>query len=200
VSTKESVYWQDKLDEQRRTQLDVVRATAAKWQATVATLLGIFGSVAFVGGVTTVDELDKSDATQAKALVGVAVFLALMAVLAAAYASMGVPRRKVDATWQWLQRESSDRASRALVALRVSQVLAIAAAACVVGGSLKLLLDSSPKASTDPHYIVTIDGAAWCGRLVAEGDVLKLETETGTTVDLTKGLEQLIVVDACPKS
>lgn len=199
MSTKESVYWQDKLDEQRRTQLDVVRSTAAKWQATIATLLGIFGSVAFVGGVTKVDELSKSDAMLSKALVGVAVCLALIAILAAAYASMGVPRRKTDATWQWLQTESTDRASRALVSLRVSQVLALAAAACVVGGSLNLLLNSPPKSSREQHFVVTIRGAAHCGQLMDEGNVLKLE-RTGASVDLSSGVEQFVAVNACPKS
>lgn len=198
MATKESVYWQDKLDEQRRTQLDVVRSTAAKWQATIATLLGIFGSVAFVGGVAKVDELDKSDATVAKTLVAVAVVLALLAVLAAAFAAMGVPRRTLDATWQWLQRESSDRASRALIALRVSQLLSLAAALCVVGGSLKLLLDSSPKPPADPHAIATVDGVAQCGRLVGGRSALQLKTKSGATIALTGNVEQLVMVDACP--
>ena len=93
LEVKEAEYWQAKLTDISRTELDKVRATAAKWQATISTLLGVFGSIAFVGGISNVDQLNERMATTAKNIVTVAVVLAFLAILGSAYAAMGVPRK-----------------------------------------------------------------------------------------------------------
>jgi MFS family permease len=54
---EEWAYWDEKATELRRTQLATVQTSATKWSALMVTLLGVFGTVAFAGGLTSIDKL-----------------------------------------------------------------------------------------------------------------------------------------------
>ena len=154
TDTKTAKYWQTKLDDLSRTELDTVRSTAAKWQGTISTLLGIFGTVAFVSGNQTIDKLSPTAAALAKWAVTVALVLAVGAVLSATYAAQGIPRYRDNPDWVWLETQSRTQANRALVALRLSQGLALAAVVVIVVGSLLVLWNSEPKAAAQPTSVL----------------------------------------------
>jgi len=195
MPTPESIYWQDRFDELRRTELDSVRATAGKWQATIATLLGVFGSVAFVGGISKVDDLNDAAAAAAKTLITVAVGLALIAVLCAAYAAQGIPRDKRGQNADQLRSESFSRARRALWSLRTSQVLSLAATGCVVAGSLVVLFADAPS-PTPPRFVVTADGRIWCGELSSADGVAALKVD-GVPIDLPSPVTAVVATSSC---
>jgi hypothetical protein len=180
LEVKEAEYWQAKLTDISRTELDKVRATAAKWQATISTLLGVFGSIAFVGGISNVDQLNERMATTAKNIVTVAVVLAFLAILGSAYAAMGVPRKHQNQDWRWLRDESHTRARHALLALRLSQVGAVAAAILIVTGSLTVLRASPAQPSGSKTYAVIADGKVWC---------VDLSTHKGRTTYSSQGAQ-----------
>jgi hypothetical protein len=197
--TPEAKYWQAKLDDLNRTELDTVQVAAGKWQSTISTLLGIFGAVAFVSGTNTLEKLPEDAARGAKYAVLVAVILALLAILAATYAAQGVPRRETYLDWKKLQTLSQRRAGRALVALRISQLLAVLAALVVVAGSLVVLFGTQPKSEASPYVLVkTAHGEIFCGTL-AQGPVgLVVAREAGAPVPLDSAMQTIVSIQICP--
>ena len=57
TNADEIAYWESRLEQLRRGQLKAVQTTAAKWSGLMAGILGVFGTVTFAGGLTTVDKL-----------------------------------------------------------------------------------------------------------------------------------------------
>jgi hypothetical protein len=202
ADTKTAKYWQAKLDDLSRTELDTVRSTAAKWQGTISTLLGIFGTVAFVSGNQTIEKLSRTTGTFTKIAVTVAVVLAVGAVLTATYAALGIPRRRETVDWTWLESESIRKAGRALVALRWSQGLALAAVFVVVAGSLIVLWNSEPKAASPAASVLVrlSDGSLLCGALVAQHSVPAFKLPNGTVMHFTATTQLVGVVSTCPAS
>jgi hypothetical protein len=201
TDTKTAKYWQGKLDDLSRTELDTVRSTAAKWQGTISTLLGIFGTVAFVSGNQTIEKLSPSAATATKVAVTAAVLLAIGAVLTATYAAQGIPRQRKTADWVWLETQSGTQSGRALVALRCSQGLALAAVFVVVAGSLLVLWNSGPKiASQSTSALVrTADGALVCGSIVRQNGILVFKMINGTILHFDAVTQPISMVNICPQ-
>jgi hypothetical protein len=54
---EEWAYWDAKATDLRRTQLSTVQGAATKWATLLTAVLGVFGTVAFAGGLTTLDKL-----------------------------------------------------------------------------------------------------------------------------------------------
>src|SRR5262245_15246117 len=85
--TTDQEYWSERLDEARRGgQLETVRKSAPVWSALVSSLLGVFGLVAFAGGLKELDELApdftvaiKAGTSLAAIALGVATFFAAKA-------------------------------------------------------------------------------------------------------------------------
>jgi hypothetical protein len=198
--TKTAKYWQGKLDELDRTQLDTVRATAAKWQGTISTLLGVFGTVAFVTGANTIEKLAPDDADTARFAVTAAAALALGAVLSATYAAQGLPRRHKNPDWPWLEKQSREQAGKALTWLRVSQVLAILAVGLVVVGSVVVLWSSPAKQAAPPaNALVRVaDGSVRCGAVTTSDGTVGVKFPDGTTVRLGAANQLVTTVATCP--
>lgn len=202
ADTKTAKYWQAKLDDLSRTELDTVRSTAAKWQGTISTLLGIFGTVAFVSGNQTIEKLSPTTATFTKIAVTVAVTLAVGAVLTATYAALGLPRRRESVDWAWLEKQSINQAVRALVALRWSQGLALGAVFVVIAGSLLMLWNSEPQAAPPATSVLVRlpDDSLLCGTLVEQQGVPTFKLPNGTVMHFTATTQLVGVVSTCPGS
>lgn len=200
TDTRTAKYWQAKLEDLSRTELDTVRSTAAKWQGTISTLLGIFGTVAFVTGNQTIDKLSPTAATLAKWAVTVALVLALGAVLTATYAAQGIPRQRANPDWVWLETQSRDQARRALVALRLSQGLALAAVVVIVVGSLLVLWNSEPKAAAPPASapVRVAYGTVLCGSLAGDRGAPAFRVANGTIVHFGVKMQLVGIVSGCP--
>jgi hypothetical protein len=186
----------------RRTALDDVRAVAGKWETTIGTLLGIIGVVAFIEGP---DKLaDMPDAAQWVLIVTVAIAagLALGAVILAALAAQGTPRRFRTLTGRTLARTSAAAAETAVRNLNVSRGLAIAAASLLVAGTLVAWgvgISQSDDEKTAPNVVVeTVSGALRCGVLAVEGEGVGLVNAEKTPIVLDGVVTLLEVVDACP--
>lgn len=201
TDTKIARYWQAKLDDLGRTELDTVRSTAAKWQGTISALLGIFGTVAFVSGNQTIEKLSPSAAAAAKLGVTVAVVLAVGAVLSATYAAQGIPRQREAPDWIWLATQLRKQAGRGLVALRCSQILALAAVLVVVAGSLLVLWNSESKTAAQPASVLMrlANGSVVCGSVVSQRGILALRMTDGTIMHFDAMTQPIGEVSTCPR-
>jgi hypothetical protein len=201
TDTKTARYWQAKLDDLNRTGLDTVRSTAAKWQGTISALLGVFGTVAFVSGNQTIEKLSPSAAAATKVGVTVAVVLAVGAVLTATYAAQGIPRQREAPDWVWLQTQSRKQARHGLVALRCSQVLALAAVLVVIAGSLLVLWNSESKTTAQPTSTLMrlANGSVVCGSVVSQRGILALKMTNGTIMNFDTTTQPIGEVSTCPQ-
>lgn len=193
---EEWTYWDTKLTELRRGELETVHNAAKAWSTLFAGVLGLFGTVAFAGGLTAIDDLPGRAATAAKVLTLVAIFAALVATIAGAYASQSMTLTTDQPLTGKALRERADKtANTALKRLSVAKKAGIVAAACVVSGSVLILIVGKAKAThTPPTAVVVVNGGAVCGSLErAESGAL---TIGGTA--LVGNVGSVTVVDACP--
>jgi hypothetical protein len=202
-ATLSEAKWEKLAEELSFSALKTVRASAAKWTGTVATLLAIFGIVTLVKGPADVSKVrgtwhwhlygwhwfDMSVETQVFILLGLAVALAAFATLAAALAAYGLPRRTrfVGAEVRRQHRQEVRRSRRWLNASWMSTLLSLIALAGAVG----LTWIYTPDDSTAPSQtiIFTNDGVAACGKL-------QPSTNKKTLVVLEKGKPTATPVDA----
>jgi hypothetical protein len=92
--TRDDARWDKEADDIRHKRLDNIRSASGKWEGTVATLLGLFSTVAIVAGPASIDKV-TSDAIRWTALVLILVagIAALTGVYFAARASQGLIQR-----------------------------------------------------------------------------------------------------------
>jgi hypothetical protein len=90
--TSDDDWWHDKFLDARRNALSAVRSSADKWQALLGTILGLFATVAFVTGPTTLDKLPPRRAGATVVLVVFAFGLALAGLLSAVAAGQAAPK------------------------------------------------------------------------------------------------------------
>lgn len=195
----EWTYWDTKLTELRRCELETVHNAAKAWSTLFAGVLGLFGTVAFAGGLTTIDDLPGSAATVAKVLTLGAFGAALVATVAAAFASnsMTVKSDASLTTGKALRQRAHEAAQEGLERLKLARWAGLVAAACVVVGSvLILVVGKAEPAKSPPTAVVVIDGRAVCGKLErAESGDLAIG---GTP--LKGNVVAFSVVAACPES
>ncbi len=203
---KDYAYWEGEFDKRRREQLQTVRTAATNWSKTLAGLLGLFGTVTFAGGLTTIDKLPKDRnlaLIPADTLVGdikvlVVVAFALSAVAFAlttlAAGEIFPSTRKADSPTK-LRDRSITGAGRALGLLRVGQGFGAAAAVVVLAGSLVMFLTPGKDSSSDPPTVIAVTSAGvFCGKLEGTPEALTVAGQA-----LTRG-SGITVVDACPGS
>lgn len=194
----EDRHWEQKLTELRHSQLDSVRASAAKWLATISTFLGVFGLVSIAEGTSKISELSADSADLVMKATGIAAGMALIAIGLAAYAAQGFPLRRRRPTAAALRRWSRNSTRAAVYTLRLSQILAVGAAIVVLGGSLLVFAQSEPKSAPAATKAIVIQGgSARCGELVVSGETLGVATPAGV-VELATGVTQITFVNECP--
>ncbi|SNR66848.1 hypothetical protein [Blastococcus mobilis] len=171
MAKEDDDYWKGEVTKARRTQLDVVRKSATGWSALFAAVLGVFGSVTFVGGLTGVDELPESLAGDVRVAIVVAAGLALLATVLAGLAANSLPSVTSDLTFQKLRDDTKNKATSARRLLRWALLCAAGAAVIVtVGSAVVVLSEKEQDAVTAPSAVVVVDGKAVCGPLTEDAD------------------------------
>jgi hypothetical protein len=194
--------WDDEALEAVHTSLRDVRAAATAWGATVGTLLGAFGLVAFIKGPDTFTDVKGSAADAAALLVLGAAVLASVAVLLAALAAQGVPKAVQGLNGWAFWRLTTDRARTAATQLAISRGLTLVAAYLVLG-SIGIVWFTTLKDRGDTRSssaIVLPDragAAAVCGTLGVEGGQLTVAPAHGAR-RVVRGEATLTLVDSCP--
>lgn len=190
-------YWDKKATELRRGELSTVESSATKWSALMAALLGVFGTVAFAGGLTTLDKLGKPWSTLAKGLTSAAAISALAAIILLSLAAGGLLVTKQPGfTPNRLRERFATGASTSLRWLRCGQLAALLAGLLVLSGSaIVLWVEPKSEDPIPPSLVGIVDGTAVCGKLAKSADGKKLMI--GTT-EVTTGVTNLVPVDACP--
>jgi hypothetical protein len=188
-------FYEQKLDELRRGRLATVRATAARWAALMTATLGVFGTVAFAGGLRTVDKLAAPFDSIVKALTTLAAATALAAVVYLARAAGGL--RLEDLSFpngRTLMNRETQLANASRRHLRVGRRFASATGAIVLTGSAFVLWCPTAKPTPSKVLVRFPDGAAcgaptWTsgGQLTVGGRPLRDAVET-------------IPVAVCPKA
>jgi hypothetical protein len=167
TETEEWLYWDAKATELRRTQLATVKASATKWSALLTALLGLFGAVAFAGGLTAVDKLSETNATLARVLTSLAALAALIAVFLFSKVSDGLfPKTVAGVTATSVREINTTGANAALVWFRAARALAIAAILLVVAGSFFVLWAGEASPPNKPSSVIAaVNGRIVCGQL-----------------------------------
>lgn len=186
-------YWKEQADTARRTQLTTVRTAAKAWSGVFAGILGLFGTVTFVGGLNGLGDLPADEQNLVRWAIVIAAGALLIATVTSAFASNAMPKVESNLTGDSLRDRSKTLATRSLRLFRVSMGFALAAAIIVTAGSCYILF--SEKSSADPKpptVVAVVDGVAHCGPLEADG--ARLAVGGQPLSDVTS----ITVVDACP--
>jgi len=176
-----------------------IRETAGKWATSIAALLGVLSTVAFVAGPSDLaKDVGGTEAEIAAWLILGAAAFAAIATLLAALAEQGVPQHS-DSLTGWVYRNLTEkRAKQAAGQLMASRVLAIVALLAIVtatGIAWLSAVTGDEKAASQSAIVQFAEGTA-CGTV----------TKSGTQVSLTVGTEtqripsdaKLTLVDSCP--
>jgi hypothetical protein len=206
IGIPEGQYWENEATKQRRTGLARVRGTAEKWQASIATLLGVFGIVAFVQGPDKLADFQKPVQIALVVIIGATAVFASVAVLLAALAAQGVPRRYPTLTGRQLADQNDRVARRTVLLLNWSRGLALAAAVLLVAGTVAAWVITLTTEKKDPEptaIVVTSSGLAQCGKLVRSAgtqELVLVDSAGNTLIQLDTGVVSVTPVDACPKA
>lgn len=188
----EAAYYEDRLDELRRGQLKTVQTSAGRWSALMTAVLGVFGTVAFAGGLSTVDQLAAPYDVIAKAVTTLAAATAVTAVVFLARAAGGLRLDDlVFPSGRTLMNREARLAVEARTRLRTGQRFAVATGALVLAGS-GLVLWCPTAAPGPPQLLVRFPDGAVCGAPAWVGGQL---TVAGRA--LRDALET-VPVTACP--
>jgi len=158
-------------------------------------VLGVFGTIAFAGGLTTLDKLADPWAVLAKALTTAAAVSAVVAILLLNLAAGGLLVRKLRGFTPNVVRDRyTTRAVETLGWLRRGQIAAAITGLLVLLGSVIVLwVGEQPSDKKAPTVVAVIGDAGVCGKLSKSVDGTLL---VGTTP--LKGVANLTVVDSCP--
>lgn len=189
-------YWDTKATELRRNQLTTVQTAATKWSAVLTALLGVFGTVAFAGGLSTIDKLPDSYALFARVLTTAAAVAAVVAIGLLNRAAGGL--RLV--THEGLGAKTAQEifttgAKSTLKWMKWGKRFAVATAALVLIGS-GIVLWAGEEAESDPSpptLVAVVGGQLVCGELGIDGTSLTID---GQPAD---GATGILVVSGCPE-
>lgn len=184
-------FWKQQVLTRNRDQLTTVSKAATAWSALFAGVLGVFGTVAFAGGLTAVDRVDDPWSAVVKTATLLAVVLALVATVLAGIAAGASVSVTNDSTWDGQRDWVKTQAARAFGRLRLAKRFGGFAGVVLLFGSTVVLLAGEAGPSV-PTVVVVVGGRAVCGPLTS--------TATGLAVGgtgLTK-VTSLTVVQACP--
>ena len=195
--------WAQRADELEFDALTRVRATAEKWAASLAAILGVAGTVLLVKGRGDISTLT----TGYQVLVAVVIFAALVvAVVATFYAALAAQGTPQDVKWpsgaklrDW-ERQQSLSAVRRLKTSRLLAIVAIGLVVLAVG--LTWFGEANPPSATPATVLVLREAAEpLCGELAA-GDTageVRLSSQSTPAVTLAADdIASVIPVSGCP--
>ena len=150
--------------------LDKVRGSAEKWCGTVATLLGLFGTVAIVSGPTELAKIPEAWLrTTVIVLIVVAGLAAGLAVVVGAFAAQGVPKERTNWNGETYRAYVVGHSNSARIQLLISRAAGIGAACTVFAGGVLLLIGANgavgAKTPSSEVVVVTRTGEIRCGEL-----------------------------------
>jgi len=195
-------YWQEQVD---KASLDFglagTRASAGKWGASAAAILGVLSTAAVVAGPSDLaKDVGRTEAWIAATLVLVAGSLAALATLLAGLAEQGSPVTRTDLNPGLLRRLTRERAARAAEQIRWSRILTALSLCFILAGAavawLTALTGDSKKESAQSAIVVGSSGSA-CGTLTTKGASLKLKV--GKATSAIGADARITLVTACPK-
>jgi hypothetical protein len=196
----EAEYWENLLDEQRRTGLKSIRDTAGKWQGTIAGLLGAFGLVAVVKGPSTFKDLGVGESTSAWLLgaMVVAAVLAFGAILCSALAAQGVPHIRSYWTGDNLKSWTHDTIKSTVRLLSVGRWLTYITAVIVFVTWLLVpaIAITQAKPPVLKAIVIRASGQVVCGALTRSAS-LQVKVGEQPPIDLTS-TDDIKIVDRCP--
>lgn len=192
--------WEEKATKARDDfGLAQIRATAKTWGASIASLLGILGTVAVVAGPDAlVDDVGGTEADIAAWLILAAGAIAAVAVLLAILAEQGIPKRE-DSLDGWAYRsltaKRADQAAGQLSASRYLVVVALSMILLAAGIAWMAALTGESEPGTQEAIVVTDEGGR-CGTLGSADGALALTV--GDSVTPIGARAELTLVDSCP--
>lgn len=194
TAEEEWTYWDEKATELRRTQIATVQSAAAKWSALLTALLGLFGTVAFAGGLTTIDKLSDPFDLIARIMTTLAAVCAVRAIWLLTKAGGGLSLSKMPGINAASVRDHyTTGTTTSINRLAEGKTWAIGAGALVLAGSLMVLWagERSDPAKA-PSVVGIVDGKLVCGKLTKNdsGNI----AIGGTTGEVT----QVTPVTTCP--
>ena len=179
--------------------LKAIRETAGKWATSIAALLGILSTVAFVAGPSDlVKDVGGTEAEIAAWLILVAAAFAAIATLLAALAEQGIPKQQSLTGWTF-RSLTKKRAEQAAGQLMASRLLTVGALLCVIAatGIAWLSVVTGDDEPSKQSAIVTLDDGTACGTLTKSGDRLVLAV--GDRVEKIPSSTGVVLVDSCPE-
>lgn len=191
--------WQERLDTARADfGLADVRSTASKWTGSIAGLLGVLSSVAFVAGPSDlVKDVGGWEAQLAAWIVLAAAALAAAGLAFAVVAEQGSPRWDSEVTAWSYRWEMLQLARRSANSIRNSRYLILGAVVLIVvatGIAWMKALTKPP--SSEQDAIVSFASGAVCGALTTHDDGVVSVTVNGTERPVTGA--RITLVSGCP--
>jgi hypothetical protein len=191
-----AVAWEDKSDQLEFDALTRVRGAAEKWAASLAAILGLFGTLVLVRGPSDISTLQSPYRVIVGVVLGLALIAAAIAIYDAALAAQGTPREVAWPSGPELRQWERDQAVKAKSRLRRSRGLTFVAVGLVVLASA--LTWYAPTAGSTV-LVIPAQGAAACGELTNGALGPAIETGAGVRVPLTaQSARRVVVVSACP--
>jgi hypothetical protein len=171
-------------------QLTAARDLAAKWSATVTALLGVFGSVAIVGGTSELSDIRWQWLRIVLLVLTLAAgFIAGWSIYQGALAAQGSdPVRHLSFDGDQLRQLVYDETPDTLRHLKSSRLAGFIAAGLVFGvGATSLICATIPDAQQKQDFVVVDHGRVLCGPMtISSGTVsaiggVQLSTATTAT-------------------
>jgi hypothetical protein len=190
---EQDLYWAQKLIEAQRSSQETVRKAAVAWSAVFSGVLGLFGTVTFVGGLTGLEDLSAGWQTAVRWLIVAAVVTGLLATLLSAVAANAFPVATNDSSTNGFRTRAVAQGQTALARLRCAMWFGLATALLTIAGSLVVLFADKVEAPAKPPSVITvIEGVAYCGELKTDAEGLKIGDTQLTSIT------SLVVVAKCP--
>jgi hypothetical protein len=201
-TTPDDRKWETEAAALAHTELTEIRDSAKNWAASIATLLGIGGTVAFVKGEDAFAKLTTQEGNYAFWLTVTAALLAGLAIGFATFAAQGTPARykSIDGwTLRKISRLNSLTAMRRLLWSRILAIVAALAVLVTAGISWKSSIAEDTPESSDPvqAIVTTEDGKRRCGEL-STAPLGNLWVEIGKNRFPVDGSNEVVTVDSCP--
>jgi hypothetical protein len=196
----EAQEWEEKAEKARGDfGLKPIREDATKWAGSIAALLGILSTVAFVAGPKDlVKDVGGLEAEIAAWLILAAAAVAAIGLTYAVLAGQGYPQWN-DSLTGWTYRSLTEkRADKSAKQLRNSRYLVLLAVLLIIfatGIAWMTALTGDEKLGGQDAIVVT-SGGVKCGTLTHEGDALKIKV--GDNPEDIKPGTQITLVDSCP--
>jgi len=198
ANTTEAAVWQERLDlAQADFGLADVRDVASKWTGSIAGLLGVLSSVAFVAGPSDlVKDVGGWEAQLAAWIVLAAAALAAVGLAFAVVAEQGSPKwdPKVDAwSYRWQRKELAKRSADRI---RTSRYLILAAVVLIiVATGIAWMKALTKPSSSEQDAIVSFVSGAVCGPLTTHNGIVSI-TVNGSERAVRNA--RITLVSSCP--